>query len=249
MPARFHAPAAHATGALVALPAQEAAHLTRVLRLRPGDAVRVFDGSGREFDAVVEQAGKSGVHVRVGATRDAAPERRVAVTLAQAVLKGDKMDDVIRDAAMMGVSAVQPVVSARSETTLAALVRGRRRERWERVAVASVKQCGRAVLPPVLPPCTLESLLAGLRQARPAATALMLVEPSASAEADPLRELALPPPRAATVIVGPEGGWTPAEVAATEDMCCLVTLRGPTLRADAMPVVALAAVFAKWGEL
>jgi len=249
MPARFYAPDAHATGALVALPADEGAHLTRVLRLRSGDAIRVFDGRGREFDAVVEQAGKSGVHVRLGAAREAAPERRVSVTVAQAVLKGDKMDDVIRDAAMMGVSAVQPVVSARSETTLAALARGRRRERWERVAVASVKQCGRAVLPVVLPPCTLESLLAGLRQARPAVTAIMLVEPSASAAADPLRELALPPPRAATVIVGPEGGWTPSEIAAAEDTCCLVTLRGPTLRADAMPVVALAAVFAKWGEL
>src|SRR5262245_57627751 len=109
MPARFLAPDARATGALVALPADESAHLTRVLRLRSGDAVRVFDGRGREFDAVVEQAGKSGVHVRLGAAREAAAERRVAVTLAQAVLKGDKMDDVVRDAAMIGVSAVQPL--------------------------------------------------------------------------------------------------------------------------------------------
>ena len=115
--------------------------------------------------------------------------------------------------------------------------------------MASVKQCGRAVLPTLLPPCTFESLLAGLRQATPAVTAIMLVEPSATSAADSLRELALPPPRAATVIVGPEGGWTSGEVDAAEDTCCLVTMRGPTLRADAMPVVALAAVFAKWGEL
>jgi 16S rRNA (uracil1498-N3)-methyltransferase len=249
MPARFYAPDAHTTGALVALPAEEGAHLTRVLRLRPGDEVRVFDGGGREFAAVVEDAAKAGVRVRIGAAVEPAPERGVAVTLAQAVLKGDKMDDVVRDAAMMGVSAVQPVVSARSETTVSALARGRRRERWERVTVASIKQCGRAVLPAVLPPCTLDSLMGGLRQVGPAATAIMLVEPSASAVADPLRELALPPRRAVTLIVGPEGGWTAAEIAAAEDLCCLVTLRGPTLRADAMPVVALAAVFAKWGEL
>ena len=249
MSARFYAPDAHATGALVALPADEAAHLTRVLRLGSGDAIRVFDGRGREFDAVVEQSGKSGVHVRLGATREAAAERRVSVTLAQAVLKGDKMDDVVRDAVMIGAAVVQPVISARSETTLAALARGRRQERWERVAVASVKQCGRAVVPAVQPPCTLELLLAGLRQAGPSVTAIMLVEPSAAAAADPLRELAMPPPRAATLLVGPEGGWTPSEIDAAADICCLVTLRGPTLRADAMTVVALAAVFAKWGEL
>src|SRR5262245_54097552 len=91
MVARFHAPDAHATGALVALPAEEGAHLTRVLRLRAGDAVRVFNGGGREFAAVVEHAAKASVRVRIGVALEPAPERRVAVTLAQAVLKGDKM--------------------------------------------------------------------------------------------------------------------------------------------------------------
>src|SRR2546426_11773221 len=106
--ARFYVPDAHAPGDLVALPDEEADHLTRVLRLKAGDAVRVFNGRGHEFDAVVDQAGKSGVHVRVGRAAQPAPEPRVAITLAQAVLKGDKMDDVVRDATMLGVAEIQP---------------------------------------------------------------------------------------------------------------------------------------------
>src|SRR5437667_1200103 len=82
--ARFYAPDAHAPGDLVALPDEEAEHLTRVLRLKAGDAIRVFNGRGNEFDAVVDHAGKRGVHVRLGSAAQAAPEPRVAITLAQA---------------------------------------------------------------------------------------------------------------------------------------------------------------------
>ena len=91
--------------------------------------------------------GPAAVARRAGARNRASP-----LTLAQAVLKGDKMDDVVRDAVMMGVAAIQPIVTARSEVTRAALERGHRRERWQRVAVSSAKQCGRAVVPAVLEP-------------------------------------------------------------------------------------------------
>src|SRR5688500_11289184 len=93
---RFHAPDA-VFGKVVALPEEEAQHLTRVLRLKEGATIRVFDGRGHEFDAVVERAGKSEVTVAVGAAREpGAKEPRVAVTLAPAILKGDKMDEVVR---------------------------------------------------------------------------------------------------------------------------------------------------------
>src|ERR687891_618934 len=108
---RFYAPAA-ARGKTVGLPEDEAQHLTRVLRLKAGTHVVVFDGHGREFDAVVEKATKSEVLVVIGALRQtAAREPRVALTLAQAVLKGDKMDGVVRDAVMMGAAAIQPMVT------------------------------------------------------------------------------------------------------------------------------------------
>ena len=95
--------------------------------------------------------------------REPVPEPCVAVTLGQAVLKGDKMDDVVRDAVMLGVADVLPVVSARSETTLAALRKARRVERWQRIAISSAKQCGRAVVPTVHEPARLTTIVEGGR--------------------------------------------------------------------------------------
>lgn len=246
--ARFFAPDAHATGAVVALPDEEAEHLTRVLRLQRGDGVIVFNGQGLAFDATVESARKGGVQVLLGARRDAAPEARIALTLVQAVLKSDKMDDVVRDAVMIGVAAIQPIVATRSEVTPASILRGRRRERWERIAVSSAKQCGRAVVPAVLEPAPFDAVATLVDDRRLPGPALMLVEPNAGAEVVSLNELDGSAPREASVLVGPEGGWTPSEMAAASERCRLVTLGGRTIRGDAMALVAVASLFAKWGE-
>ena len=245
---RFHAPDAHAPGDLIALPEDEGEHLARVLRLKRGDQVIVFNGRGQAFDAIVENAGKGSARVVLVEMRDAAPEPRIAITLVQAVLKGDKMDDVVRDAAMIGVAAIQPIVTTRSEVTQASVMRGRRRERWERIAVSSAKQCGRAVVPSILDPEPFEAVATLLEERRLPGPALMLVEPSAGGDVVSLRELEGTPPREASVLVGPEGGWTPEEIAQASGRCRLVTLGGRTIRGDAMALVSVAALFARWGE-
>lgn len=248
MNARFYAPDVQAEGELTTLPPYEAQHLTRVLRLSVGDRVRVFNGRGGEFEGVVESAGKEEARVRVGPRRAAVPETRVAVTLVQAVLKGDKMDEVVRDAVMMGVSAIQPIVSERSETSIAALERGRRIDRWQRIAISSAKQCGRAVVPPIRQPLSFEALRRTLGPLTMQATVIMLVEPGASPDAVALGSLNSRAPAEATLLIGPEGGWAPEEVRAAGADCRLVTLGERTLRADAMAIIALAAAFTKWGE-
>ena len=243
------------SGDVVELPRDEAQHLVRVLRLKVGSAVRVFNGRGDEFDGVVATASKDGARIRVEESRPTAPEARVAVTLAQAVLKGDKMDDVVRDAVMMGVRAIQPMVTARTEIALAALERGHRRARWQRIAVSSSKQCGRAVVPAVLEPCTFKDVTDTLREqpreatSRSALPGLLCVEPAASADVITLGDLDSAPPPATTIVVGPEGGWTVEEVSAGSTACRLVTLGPRTLRADAMALVALTAVYTRWREL
>ena len=251
MHARFHAPAADAPGDHVTLLPEEAAHLTRVLRLGVGAAVRVFNGRGAEFHGIVDGVGKQSVDIIVGEPCASIPERRTRITLAAAVLKGDKMDDVVRDAVMMGVATIQPLVTARSEMPIATLVRSHRRERWDRVAVASVKQCGRAVLPSVREPREFNLWLPGAdvhgepSPSRP----LFLVEPGASEGANPLADVERAAPLEATLVVGPEGGWDADEIARAAATCRLVTLRTATLRADAAPIVALAALLAHWGDL
>jgi 16S rRNA (uracil1498-N3)-methyltransferase len=245
---RFLVPGAYGEGDEIDLPPDEALHLARVLRLASGALVRVFDGRGREFTAVVTRATKSAASIRIGTPHPPASEPRVAITLAHAVLKGDKMDDVVRDAVMMGASAIQPIVTARSEVTLSTLERGNRRERWGRVAVSSAKQCGRAVLPAIFPPASFDCVIDALGRTALPKPALLLAEPAANQDVQSLADLDPTPPREATVVIGPEGGWTVEEVARGASVCRLVTLGSRTLRADAMATIAMAALFARWGE-
>src|SRR5262249_25486877 len=147
---RFFAPALDLGDETVDLPRDEAEHLTRVLRLSAGDTVAVFDGRGHEFLArVIAGQRQRDVRVQLLSAIEPAEEPAVPLTLVQAVLKGDKMDEVVRDAVMLGVAAIHPIVSNRSETTVAAVAKGPRLERWRRVALASVKQSRRATLPEI----------------------------------------------------------------------------------------------------
>jgi 16S rRNA (uracil1498-N3)-methyltransferase len=244
--ARFYLPRVSGPGQLLALPEDEAQHLTRVLRLGEGAPISVFDGRGREFDAVVEKAGKSEVLVAVGSSRIVVErEPAVSLTLAQAVLKGDQMDAVVRDAVMMGVAAIQPLVATRSEVTLAALERGRRRDRWQRVAISSAKQCGRAVVPEIIDPVAFDELV----QPGAIGTAFTFVEPVPFfGRAKPLAAFEAMPPAEASLFIGPEGGWTADEVDLAATVTHLVTLGRLTFRADAMALVALSAVLTLWKE-
>jgi len=222
---------------IVSLPRDEAQHLTRVLRLGVGDTVSVFDGRGREFLGRVASATGRDVRVQLVSRLEPAAESGVAITLGQAVLKGDKMDEIIRDAVMLGVAAIQPIVTKRTEVTVAALMKGARLDRWRRVALASVKQSRRAILPEIRMPLTLETLL----DEPASALRVMLVEPSASVAVEPLSTLTKEPaPADLLLFVGPEGGWTEPEwSAAAARGVRLMTLGPRTLRADAVPVAAI----------
>lgn len=226
---------------MIELPQDEALHLVRVLRLSAGDRIRVFNGRGDEWLATVGEAGKRRVSARLDVPSRPAPEARVPITLAVAVLKGDKMDAVVRDAVMLGVTAVVPVVTARTEIARAAIERSQRLFRWQRIAVSSAKQCGRAVVPDVHPVAGLDEVL------QDRSPCVMLVEPSIANAAHPLREL--PAMHQVTLLTGPEGGWTPDEVAAAlASNARLLALGRRTLRAEAVPIVALTALRVHWGD-
>jgi 16S rRNA (uracil1498-N3)-methyltransferase len=233
---RFHAPDLDPAARVARLPPDEANHLTRVLRLGVGDEVAVFDGRGHEWRAKVTAAAREVVELELLDRIDPAPEPRVPLTLVQAVLKGDKMDEVVRDATMMGVTAIEPVITART----IARQTGRETERWSRVAVSSAKQCRRATVPPIAPARSFDEWLRTQAHGLP----LILVEPSAATgDESSLRLLEHHAAGSIALIVGPEGGWTPEERAqAVNGACVPVTLGGLTLRADAIPIAALAVV-------
>jgi 16S rRNA (uracil1498-N3)-methyltransferase len=233
------------------LPAEEAAHASRVLRLGAGAVVGLLDGKGGACTAIITSLNKSGseVAVRVDGPRVAAREPRVALTVVHAVLKGDKMDDVVRDAVMMGAAAIQPIVTARSETSLAAITRGQRVDRWRRIAVASTKQCGRAVVPAVFDARALDTDTTWLRGPQTPDPWLLLVEPDMALPARTPRDVEEPRAGAASIIVGPEGGWTPQELGTLAPVIVPLTLGSQTLRADRAATVAIAALHAVWNDL
>jgi len=237
------APGAGPSGRTIDVAADEAAHLLRVLRLGTGAQVRVFDGAGGEWTGAIVAASKTHVTIALEADALPAPEPRIAYTMALAVLKGDATDEAVRDAVMLGVTAIQPFVCARSEVSAGVLQRAHRRERWERVAVASAKQCGRAVVPVVHDTVTFDTLV----RARSDACRLLLVEPAVGGAVKTPAEV--PPPVAAVLAAGPEGGWTADEVAtAVAAGWQPVRLGARILRAVSAPVVALAACQAVWRD-
>jgi 16S rRNA (uracil1498-N3)-methyltransferase len=244
---RFYAPGLDAD--LVRLDGDEAHHLANVLRLGVGDEVALFDGRGVERRGRVEAVGRRDVQVRVLEAVEPTAEARVAITLAQAALKGDRMDAVVRDAAMLGVVAIQPLVTRRTVVPGSAVMSERLRGRWHRIAIASAKQCRRAVVPEIRPAVRFEEWLASARGA------YMLVEPAVEGSARAGRcsvndLLDRPAPDAATLVVGPEGGWDEAEVeAAASAGCVQLTLGARTMRADAAPLVVLAVLRAVWRDL
>ena len=235
---RFYAPDLDPSASFVTLPADEARHLTRVLRMKAGDALAVFDGRGAEFRGVVEAAVRDTVSVRLH-ERVEAPAAPMPVTVVQAVLKGGSMDDAIRDATMMGAVSIEPVLSEHVDVKAAFVKRPETVERWKRVALAAVKQSRRATLPAVHAAQPFEQWLL-----RPTgALRLLFVEPSVECAPRPLKDVMAQMPEAVVVLLGPEGGWAPGEVtAALASGCVPVTLGSLTLRAESMPVAALAAV-------
>lgn len=242
---RFYAPQFSPSGE-VELPDEEAQHLSRVLRLRAGDEVAIFDGAGGEALARVVSVTSRRATVKVVEPRRAAPEPGVAVTLAQALLKSDKMDRVIRDAVMLGVTAVQPFVSRRTDVPMKAVTKGGRQDRWDRTVIASVKQCGRAVVPKVHETQEFGPLL----ESTSGRTRLMFVEPGAYSNIGDITALEGQRPSEAIVLVGPEGGWDAQELAdASAAGVTLLSFGGRVLRADAAGAAVISVLRYVWRDL
>jgi 16S rRNA (uracil1498-N3)-methyltransferase len=248
---RFYAPRASFADGRVALSAEESRHLRDVLRLRAGDEVFVFDGEGREFACVVvEEGGRKGaavVEVRAPAGPPS-PESPLNLTLAVALLKGEKFDLVVQKATELGASRVAPVVTSRADVRPRDPKDSERRvERWRRLALEAAKQSGRARVPAVEAP---EEFAAFARRAHDGDAARLLF---AERGGDSLASFSTrTPQRPASVValVGPEGGWADEELTlAREEGWTLVTLGGRTLRAETAAVTVCALLQHAFGDL
>ncbi len=221
----------------VTLPDATARHALQVLRLRDGDGIVVFDGRGGEYAATLAASAR---HARARVGEHAAIEREAAcpTTLVQALVAHDVMDAIVRKAVELGAAAVEPVVAERSQRAPADRV-DRRVARWQQVAIAACEQCGRNRVPVVRAPVALATWV----QARPdgLGRAVMLDPTAPAALAVAAAEHA-----PADVLIGPEGGWTPPEVAlAVAAGARIAHLGARTLRADTAALAALAILLAR----
>ena len=237
---RVYVPDLDPASARLLLPEGEAHHVSRVLRLRAGDDVRVFDGRGREWAArLVSSDRRSAVTVELVDEISAIPEPSVQVTLAAGILKGDHMDAVVRDATMMGAAEIVPLVTEHVTVPKSAWKGTAALERWRRVAVASAKQCGRAVVPEIAAPADLDVFFS----AHERESVVMFVEPGIATDARPASGVPAASTDKLLVLIGPEGGWSVGEVTRVRARGGALVHLGPrTIRADAMATAALSAL-------
>jgi 16S rRNA (uracil1498-N3)-methyltransferase len=234
-----------APGARVILPEATGHHLTRVLRLRPGAAVVLFDGCGGEYAAKVRDISKQGVAVDVGPWHGLEREAALELHLAQGVSSGERMDYTLQKAVELGIRGIEPVVTERSVVQLDAERAARRRGHWERVCVSACEQCGRNRVPPVQAPITFDAWLDALSSGDSRFALRVLLAPDG---AHSLRDL--PRPEGPILLLaGPEGGLTPGERSdALGHGFCAVRLGPRVLRTETAALAALAAMHALWGD-
>jgi 16S rRNA (uracil1498-N3)-methyltransferase len=249
---RFYAPPGSFTGeGVVVLSAEESRHLRDVLRLRAGEEAYVFDGEGREFACVVrEEGGRKGlVSLEVRAAAEPpSPESPLELTLAVALLKGEKFDLIVQKATELGVARVEPVLTARSDVRPRdARDTERRVERWRRLALEASKQSGRARVPVVNHPQTFERLVSA--EPHEGARRLLFSERDGAGLASVVGGVTARP-ASVLALVGPEGGWADEELSfAREHDWTLVTLGGRTLRAETAAITVCSLLQHAFGDL
>lgn len=240
---RIHVDLELGAGQELLLPAAQSAHLLRVLRLRPGAALTLFNGRGGEYAASLVSAAKTGARVSVNAHDALERESPLQLTLLQGIARGARMDFIIQKATELGVQRIVPLPCEFSVVRLDVADLQRRTDHWQAVAIAACEQCGRNRVPLVEPGASFEAACQGGSAADE--LRLMLL-PQAH---DSLAALT-PGLRAATLLVGPEGGLSSREQLLAQRGGFRACRLGPRiLRAETAPLAALAALQAMAGDL
>ncbi|KPK18478.1 MAG: 16S rRNA methyltransferase [Betaproteobacteria bacterium SG8_41] len=226
------------------LPRSQARHAVRVLRLKAGEEIILFNGDGTEYRAVIERPTEDGLVVQVRESQAADREAPLPVTLAQGVSSGERMDFTLQKAVELGVAAIQPLVTSRSIVRLDAERAAKRLAHWQGVVIAACEQCGRNRVPRVEPLRAIDEWTRALARA-PAAGVRLLLSPRASTG---LRNLERPE-AGVLLLAGPEGGLAPEEERDALAAGFSAVRLGPrVLRTETAALAALAALQALWGD-
>jgi 16S rRNA (uracil1498-N3)-methyltransferase len=218
-------------------------HLVKVLRAQSGDPLVIFDGQGREGQAVIVRADKTAAAVVVASIEAITRESPLNITVIQALCTGDKMDWVVQKSTELGAARVIPVAADRSVLKLDAPRAAKRREHWQAIAEAASAQCGRTVVPEIAPVISFADVISDWQRQQNPKTGWLL-DPFADQS---LAEAALTNPLA--FMIGPEAGWTDEEEQLAKAAGFVGLRCGPRiLRTETAAAVVLTAAAIRAGE-
>ncbi len=240
---------------LVRLEPMGSAHLIKVLRMRSGARVTLFNGDGFDYSAEIEAPKPEAAELRVISQHRNDAESPLKITLIQALCRGEKMDWVLEKATELGVHRIIPVQTERTEVQLDAERAGKRLAHWQRVVISACEQCGRASLPEILPLLNLDARLAS-RLTAPwqsngmQAGSAWVLEPGENLLSQRIAELKLLAPQTMEIAVGPEGGFSERDLAQFRAANFQPVSFGPRiLRTETAGITALAVLQSLWGDL
>jgi len=206
---RLYIPRPLETGAVCAAAADQARYLKTVLRMREGDPLLIFNGTGWEYKAVIRRRTADGIELEITGRR-ALPAAEIHVTLCQAVPKAEKMDGIIRHATELGAERIVPFLAERSVPRWQSEQLPRKRERWQKIAVEASRQCGRPDIPEIGEIVTFERMLRDVPE-----SGLRLI-PWEEETKTGIREILRDPARSGmkefVLVIGPEGGFSAGEI-------------------------------------
>ncbi|QAX81464.1 16S rRNA (uracil(1498)-N(3))-methyltransferase [Candidatus Pseudomonas adelgestsugas] len=220
------------------LPEALAYYISRVLRKRKGDTIRLFDGSGQEFLGILLEVGKQQVTVQLTKSFAGQTESPLYVYLGQGLSRSKRMDWAIQKATELGVNEITPIFSERCEIYLKGEHNSKRLLHWRQIAISACEQCGRSTVPVILPPLL---LIDWLKQTE--ADLKLTLHPVA----EPMTSYAKP--ASIAFLIGPAGGLTDTEIKTAQGAGFHTASLGPRiLRTETTPVVALAVAQQLWGD-
>jgi len=240
---RLHIASDFGVNSTLHLDADQARYLNRVLRLRVGDTLLVFDGLGSEYSASITSLGKSAATLLVTEESVTTTESELKVHLVQGVSRGERMDFVVQKASELGVKRITPVLTEFGVVKLDATRAEKRREHWQKVAASACEQCGRVRLPLIDAPLPLKHWFGSKPEH---VDAELILKPGATT---PLTGIEVPQTKVC-VLIGPEGGFSDGEL---EDAVIAgfrpVSLGPRILRTETAAVATLAILQSLWGDL
>ncbi|MCP5092748.1 MAG: 16S rRNA (uracil(1498)-N(3))-methyltransferase [Gammaproteobacteria bacterium] len=225
------------------LDADKAHYLHRVLRMRVGNSLSVFDGEGCEYNATISEIGRTRATLRIGNTVTADTESKLRVHLVQGISRSERMDFVVQKATELGVKRITPVLTEFGVVKLNAARAEKRRDHWQKIAIGACEQSGRLRLPLIDTPLPLKNWFAA--KPKQVDTELILRPGAATALAD------IDAPRTKVcVLIGPEGGFSNTEFEDADIAGFQSVSLGPrVLRTETAALATLAILQSRWGDL